>query len=87
MSFATDAECQANWVSCGEKHLLGRKIVKIRYLSKKECELMGWFSRPIVIHFDDGSLVYPSQDDEGNDGGVLFGHGPDGEELTFPVLR
>jgi len=48
-------------------------------------EQMGWYSRPIVIHLDDGSMIFPSQDDEGNDGGALFGQGPDGKDLTFPV--
>jgi len=38
-----------------------------------------------VIELDDGSQIFPSQDDEGNDGGALFGQGSDGDEWTFPV--
>ena len=83
--FKSDKERVEYWASYGNKHLRGRTIVGVRWLSSKECEDMGWYSRPIVIHLDDGSMIFPSQDDEGNDGGALFGQGPDGEDLTFPV--
>ena len=83
--FKSDKERVEYWNSYGNKHLKGRKIVGVRWLSPEECEDMGWYSRPIVIQLDDGTLLFPSQDDEGNDGGALFGQGPRGEELTFPV--
>jgi hypothetical protein len=34
---------------------------------------MGWARRPLVIELDDGTLMFASRDDEGNDGGALFG--------------
>ena len=83
--FNNKEERAKHWTDYGKKHLVGRKIVGVRWLSEKECEAMDWHSRPIVLHLDDGTIVFPSMDDEGNDGGVLFGQGPGGEELTFPV--
>jgi hypothetical protein len=55
-------------------------------MTKAECKNMGWESRPLAIFFTDGSYVFPSMDDEGNDGGALFGTTKDGEDMTFPVL-
>jgi hypothetical protein len=66
--------------------MIGKKIVQARYMTKKEAEEMGWYKRPIVLVFDDGSLFYPRQDDEGNDGGALFGQDKDGNEMDYPVL-
>jgi hypothetical protein len=37
-----------------------------------EAEEFGWYQKPIVIQLDDGNLIYPSADDEGNNGGALF---------------
>jgi hypothetical protein len=78
---------EKKWTRYGQEHLEGKTVERVRYLSKEEAQSMGWYSRPLVIEFTDGSLVFASQDDEGNDGGALFGQGPGGEELTFPVLR
>ena len=35
----------------------------------QEMEEMGWYSRSVVLVFDDGNLLFFSQDDEGNDAG------------------
>jgi hypothetical protein len=65
--------------------LIGRKIVCIRPISDKEKELESWDGSGCtsVIELDDGTLIYPSSDDEGNSGGTLFGKGKDGS--TFYV--
>jgi hypothetical protein len=47
---------------------------------------MYWESRPLAIFFTDGSFIFPSMDDEGNDGGSLFGKTSNGEDIAFPVL-
>ena len=73
------------WTKTAEKQLLGRKIVKVRYMSKEEAEDMDWSSRPVVLQLDDGNIIYPSKDDEGNDGGALFTNNE--EEPILPVLR
>ena len=74
------------WTKIGEKYLGGKTVSKIRYVTKEEAENMGWYSRSIVIEFTDGTLILPSRDDEGNDGGALFGQTKDGKDLTFPVI-
>ena len=51
--------------------LVGRKIVSVRYMSQKEKEMMCWGHKAIVLQLDDGNLLYPSSDDEGNNAGAL----------------
>ena len=75
---------EKRWTDIAKKQLLGRKIVKVRYLSDKEANEMGWYSRPVVIQLDDGNIVFPSQDEEGNDGGALFTNNK--ENSILPVL-
>lgn len=75
------------WVEYAEKKMKGRKIVSCRYLSPEEAEQMGWSHRPVVIQLDDGTLLFPSRDDEGNNGGALFGQDSKNKDLCFPVLR
>ena len=68
------------------KALVGRKIVAVRWLSREETDEMGWHHRPICLQLDDGTLIWPSRDAEGNNAGVLFGQDPDGKEQTWPKL-
>jgi hypothetical protein len=52
-------------------------------MSKKELDQEGWESRqkvPVLV-FSDGTLLYPSQDGEGNGPGELFGITPDGSTI------
>jgi hypothetical protein len=55
-------------------------------MSNEETKSMDWYKRPIVIRLDNGTMLFPSMDDEGNDGGALFGQSKDGNDLTFPVI-
>lgn len=67
------------------KHLKGKTIKTVRYMTEEEAKEMGWFSRPLAIFFEDDSFIYASADDEGNDGGALF---TSIEDLpTIPVMR
>jgi hypothetical protein len=63
--------------------LVGRKIVKVRAMQQEEMDLFGWYesmgSVAIVIHLDDGTLLVPSADPEGNGAGHIFVEGPDDE--------
>jgi hypothetical protein len=86
MAFKNNEEMTAYWEKYGSDNLKGKTVAMVRYLSQKEAEAMGWYKRPIVIQFTDGTIVFPSMDDEGNDGGALFGQTKKGDELTFPVL-
>ena len=72
------------WTDVAKKQLLGRKIVDVRYMTQEEADDMGWYSRPVVFQLDDGNLIFPSADDEGNDGGALFTN--DESNPTLPVL-
>ena len=52
-------------------------------MTSEEAEKSGWYSRPIIIFFTDGTHIIPLRDDEGNDGGSVEGSI---DELSFPVL-
>lgn len=58
-------------VACTE-FLVGKKIINVRYLNDAEVEDLGWHAKSLVIFFDDGSYIFPSADDEGNEAGALF---------------
>ena len=71
--------------------LVGRKIVQIRPLNKREIEQEGWDSdypgdKALCIILDNGVHLYPSKDYEGNGGGALFGYAViDKEVKTFAI--
>ena len=61
------------WNELVNKYLVGRQIVKVKWLSPKESEkLMGWSQQPCQIYLDNGTVLTPSADDEGNEGGAIF---------------
>ena len=81
-------EQDSHWTNYAHERLYGKRVVGVRYLSASEATAMDWYHRPLVIEFDDGSYVFPSKDDEGNDGGALFGGTrANDDEWTFPVLQ
>ncbi len=64
--------------------LIGKKIVRLRPMTKNEREDEGWenhHSATSVIELEGGILIYPSSDDEGNGAGTLFGK--DGKERFY----
>ena len=68
-------------------HLVGLKIVGVRYLTKEETGANYWYSSPIVIELNDGSALIPQSDDEGNDGGALWIANSKGKKDLAPVIR
>jgi hypothetical protein len=54
-------------------------------MTKEEMEGLGWYNRPVVMVLDDGNIIYPSADDEGNNGGALFT--TNDANPCLPVLR
>ena len=68
-------------------HLVGLKIVGVRYLTKEETDASGWYRSPIVIELNDGSALIPQQDDEGNDGGALWIANSKCLDDLIPVIR
>lgn len=79
------SELYNGWNKIATEKLVGRTIVKAEYMSEDDQHQHGWDHRPVILYLDDGSMIYPSQDDEGNDGGSLFGQGTKGD-WQLPVL-
>ena len=74
------------WSDLVNKHLVGKRIVKVEWLNPKDTKkLLGWDQQPCEIHLEDGIVITPSQDDEGNGAGALFTNLKD--LPTIPVLR
>lgn len=72
------------WTNRTSVVLVGRKIVKVRYMTKKEAEDCGFLRRAVVIQLDNGVSIFPSRDDEGNDAGALMT--TDDTLQTIPVI-
>ena len=72
------------WTDKVDKYLVGRTIVKVEYLPKEEVKEWMWYNTPIAIHLDDGGILIPSMDDEGNDGGAIITNYK--ELSTIPVI-
>ena len=80
------AEARKRWTAEAKKHLLSRKIIGVKYMSDSEQKDCVWSNAAVVLLLDNGTLVWPSADDEGNDAGALFGISESGEDITLPVL-
>ena len=74
------------WTKEAKRVLLNRKIVDVRYLTQEEVEEYEWSKRPITFILDDGSWIVAQQDDEGNDGGVLWFAKSQDDQGVLPVL-
>ena len=74
-------DMENKWLKIASDQLVGRKIVAVHYMSKEEREDYGWYKRPLVIKLDDGNSIFPSVDEEGNDGGVMFTYHPNNPVL------
>ena len=77
-------QTEHKWTEKAKRRFVGKKITNVRWMTDKETEAYGWGSRPIVLVLDDGSVIFPQQDDEGNDGGALADTNEATE--TWPVL-
>jgi hypothetical protein len=75
------------WEDKASKVFEGRTIAKARYMTDEERHEMGWRNRTVVFELDNGTVMFPSMDDEGNDGGSMFGIAVDGSNVDMPVLR
>ena len=51
--------------------LKGKVISHVEFLSDKEMRELGWYNKPMLIVFTDGSFLIPMRDNEGNDGGCI----------------
>lgn len=80
----TTKTTDCHWTKTAKKLLEGRKIVLVRYLDDEEAASEGWSRRSVVLQLDNGLMIFPSMDDEGNDAGALFT--TDEKTPTLPVL-
>ena len=60
------------WNKEAKDLLVGRTIKKAVYMDAENAETLGFNQRPVVLVLDNGLMIYPSMDDEGNDAGALF---------------
>ncbi len=79
----TKTEVFEKWTKKSKEVLEGKTIVEVRYMNDQEMEDIGWSSRPICFFLNDGTYCTLSQDEEGNDGGVLFYN----ENGILPTIR
>ena len=77
----TSIDYKKIWGDKCAKFLVNKTITRVRYLTEEEVADMGWYSSTLVIFFNDGSFIYSSRDDEGNDAGALFT-----SSNTLPVI-
>jgi len=75
---------EKRWTDIATNLLVGRTIVAARYLAKDEAKRLGWHQRSVIFELDNGTLIFPSMDDEGNGAGALFT--TDSKHDTLPVL-
>ena len=64
-------ELAYSWQKRIEKHLLGKSIIKVEYMSEKDSEEQGFDCRPIQLLLNNGIWLTITSDDEGNDGGAI----------------
>ena len=66
------AERHEYWKLYAQKKLIGKVVKAYSYLRKEELDELGWYSDcTLCIEFTDGTTIFPSADDEGNDGGFF----------------
>jgi len=52
--------------------LVGKTIQSLGYLDENEKNNLLWDKSAIVLELNDGTLLFPSMDDEGNEAGAMF---------------
>ena len=66
--------------------LKGRRIIEARYLTDAECHQQAWSRSTLLIVLDNGTLLFPMRDDEGNDAGSLMVVDQTGHALGMPTV-
>ena len=54
---------------------------------KEKLGLGHWGRINVIITFDDGTIAFPSQDDEMNSSGVLCAYRADGSKIAMPHIQ
>ena len=66
------AKAEQRVVAQATERLVGRTVVRVRYMLPTETKQMDWPHRSMVLEFDDGTIAYTACDEAENDAGVLF---------------
>ena len=69
---ANEASLGQQWKNRLSPEILGQRIVRMHYMSKKNAEELVWYKRPLMLMLENGTWIIPQQDDEGNDGGAMW---------------
>jgi hypothetical protein len=64
-------EYQVEMVELAQDLFVGKKIKSVRYSTKEELEEMKWDNDFVVLELEDGTLLYPIRDTEGNGPAIL----------------
>jgi len=67
-------EMYKRWNTEARSVLVGRTIAKVQYMDDSWADQLGfddYMARPVMIQLDDGTLLIPLRDDEGNGGGAI----------------
>lgn len=71
--------------------IVGQRVTEIREMTDAELAGEGWevgfHGRPVALVLENGTVIYPSSDVEGNDGGALFATLPDGTPIGIGVVE
>lgn len=86
MNAQTQAQIEKQALQEFKNLLVGKTIQSVFYLGAGDMENLGWYKRPVVIQFTDGTFIIPQTDDEGNDGGALLHIGADRESKLIYTL-
>lgn len=72
MANKIDNDLITQWNNKIAKALIGKRITGVSYMNDEELKFSGWSKRALIIEFDDGTAMYASADDEGNEAGALY---------------
>ena len=76
-----------DWQKEAQKCLVGKTIKHVQWMTNANAKEIGWSNRPLLIVFDDDSIMFAQSDDEGNDGGALYVDKGKDEQYIFPVFH
>jgi hypothetical protein len=75
---------EERWNKVAHQLLVGRTVTDAFYMPARDARENGFQSRPLAIAFDNGLVLFPLADDEGNDAGALAT--TDAKNPLLPVL-
>lgn len=74
------------WVDRARDILKGRTIKAVNYISDRDADENLFSKRGLIILLDNGTMLYPMCDDEGNDFGAIHYTTKEGDSSVLPVL-